>query len=212
MSDTETRALGRAAVVLLVASLARWSVHAGDAPPPAAPDEAAALLERSRTLEEDEEARRRPLGPEERIDPNTASEEELDRLPGVGAATARAIVRAREAQGAFRSAGDLSRVRGIGPATVKRMAGHLDFSQAPGVLSVGPAEDPGPVGSPSPVDVNRASATELEALPGIGPALAGRIVAARGERPFSSVDDLGRVRGIGPATLERLRPLVVVRR
>lgn len=45
----------------------------------------------------------------------------------------------------------------------------------------------------------------LETLPGIGPALAARIVAAR---PFHDVDDLLRVRGIGPATLERLRSAV----
>lgn len=55
------------------------------------------------------------------------------------------------------------------------------------------------------VSINAASTRELETLPGIGPALAGRIVDAR---PFASVDDLERVRGIGPATLERLRSRV----
>lgn len=54
-----------------------------------------------------------------------------------------------------------------------------------------------------PVDVNVATAQELEALPGVGPAIAARIVDAR---PFANVDDLERVRGIGPATLERIRP------
>jgi DNA uptake protein ComE-like DNA-binding protein len=57
----------------------------------------------------------------------------------------------------------------------------------------------------APVDVNRASAIELTALPGIGPALAARIVAAR---PFAEIDELRRVRGLRRATLERLRPLV----
>jgi hypothetical protein len=57
----------------------------------------------------------------------------------------------------------------------------------------------------APVDVNRASAVELTALPGIGPGLAARIVAAR---PFAGVDELRRVRGLHRATLERLRPLV----
>jgi len=55
------------------------------------------------------------------------------------------------------------------------------------------------------VDVNRASEVELTALPGIGPALAARIVAAR---PFGGIDELRRVRGLRRATLERLRPLV----
>lgn len=48
-------------------------------------------------------------------------------------------------------------------------------------------------------------------LPGVGPALAARIVAAREAiGRFHSVDDLDRVRGLGRAKVERLRPLVVV--
>ncbi|MEZ4248964.1 MAG: helix-hairpin-helix domain-containing protein [Polyangiales bacterium] len=58
-----------------------------------------------------------------------------------------------------------------------------------------------------PLDLNRATAEELELLPRIGPALAARVVEAR---PFDTVDDLRRVRGIGARTLERLRPLVRV--
>jgi competence ComEA-like helix-hairpin-helix protein len=67
--------------------------------------------------------------------------------------------------------------------------------------AVGPAE-----GS-LVVNVNTATADELETLPGIGPALATLIIAGR---PYSRVDDLEKVRGIGPGTLESLRPLVVV--
>ena len=55
------------------------------------------------------------------------------------------------------------------------------------------------------VSLNSASERELDRLPGIGPALAKRIVAAR---PFSSVEDLLDVSGIGAATLEKLRPWV----
>jgi len=57
------------------------------------------------------------------------------------------------------------------------------------------------------VDPNTARAEVLVALPKLGPALVSRIVAAREKAPFRSVDELkGRVRGIGPATLESLRP------
>ncbi|MFV0306154.1 MAG: helix-hairpin-helix domain-containing protein [Desertimonas sp.] len=68
-------------------------------------------------------------------------------------------------------------------------------------------------GSPSvptgPVDLNRASEVELDALPGIGPATAAAIVAHRDANgPFASVDDLEAVRGIGPAKLDALRGLV----
>ncbi len=59
------------------------------------------------------------------------------------------------------------------------------------------------------LDLNRASAKELLALPRIGPALASRIVKDR-ERlgSFRSVDGLDRVRGIGPGIIRRLRDLV----
>jgi len=56
------------------------------------------------------------------------------------------------------------------------------------------------------IDPNRASAAELERLPGIGPALAGRIVEDRGSHgPFSSPEALLRVPGIGPKILGRIR-------
>lgn len=60
-----------------------------------------------------------------------------------------------------------------------------------------------------PVDVNRASAAELDALPGVGPATAAAIVTERERNgPFVGVDDLDRVPGIGPAKLAALRDLV----
>ncbi|MBQ7485676.1 MAG: helix-hairpin-helix domain-containing protein [Oscillospiraceae bacterium] len=62
-----------------------------------------------------------------------------------------------------------------------------------------------------PLDLNAADAAELEALPGIGPALAQRIVAYREEHgSFASVDELTNVSGIGAQTLERLRAYVTV--
>lgn len=59
-----------------------------------------------------------------------------------------------------------------------------------------------------PVDLNRASIEELQSLPRIGPALARRIVEGR---PYDDVDALVRVRGIGPATVARLRSRAFVR-
>lgn len=61
------------------------------------------------------------------------------------------------------------------------------------------------------LNLNTADAAALETLPGIGPAIAGRIMAWREEHgAFVSVDALTNVSGIGPATLERLRDLVTV--
>jgi competence protein ComEA len=63
--------------------------------------------------------------------------------------------------------------------------------------------------APAPVDLNHAGAAELVGLPGVGPALAARIVAAReATGPFGAVDDLRRVRGLPRQTIERLRALV----
>ena len=59
----------------------------------------------------------------------------------------------------------------------------------------------------TPVRVNHASETELQRLPGVGPVLAGRIVAARESGgPFRDAADLRRVRGIGSKTCDRLAP------
>lgn len=59
--------------------------------------------------------------------------------------------------------------------------------------------------SASAADVNQAGAAELEAVKGIGPALSGRILAARQQGSFKSWDDLvGRVSGLGPGNAARL--------
>jgi competence ComEA-like helix-hairpin-helix protein len=55
------------------------------------------------------------------------------------------------------------------------------------------------------MDVNRASAAELELLPGVGPSLAKRLIEAREQRgPFRSLEELGRVRGMGAKTRQKL--------
>jgi competence ComEA-like helix-hairpin-helix protein len=74
--------------------------------------------------------------------------------------------------------------------------------------------DPRPSSSdaaPAAIDLNRATALELMRLPGIGPALARRIVDARDTAGrFARIDELGRVRGMSARKIEQLRVFVAV--
>ena len=61
------------------------------------------------------------------------------------------------------------------------------------------------------LDLNMATVEQLDTLPGVGPVTAAAIVAWRqANGKFTSVDQLADVDGIGPARLEKLRPLVRV--
>jgi competence ComEA-like helix-hairpin-helix protein len=132
------------------------------------------------------------------VDLNTADAPALEALPGIGPSLARAILDDRAQRGPFPRVESLARVKGVGPATTTELAPFLSVS---GVDDLEP---------PGPLDVNRASAAALETLPGIGPVMAARIVVDREDRgAFRSVDDLDRVRGVGPATVARLRERMV---
>ena len=166
----------------------------------------------------------RALAPGERVDADAAPAAELARLPRIGLALAKVIVADRDANGAFGSIEQLDRVPGVGPGLLRTLKPHLTFSGArdaprgePGA-GVGTTFAPPWAGSvPAPasdrqkiaLNVNRATAVELEALPGVGPSLAKRIVADREARgPFATVGALDRIRGIGPALVARLGDLV----
>lgn len=78
----------------------------------------------------------------------------------------------------------------------------------------GASSDGSPAGAgqgDAPIDINTATAAQLEELPGVGPAIAERIIEHRElNGPFASVDDLQEVSGIGPATLEKMRDRATV--
>ena len=84
---------------------------------------------------------------------------------------------------------------------------------APSAAALAPGAQPGggsgTSSSPGPVNINTASATELDTLPGVGPATSAAIIDYRNQHgQFKTVDDLTKVRGIGKAKLDQLRPLV----
>ncbi|MBW3572364.1 MAG: helix-hairpin-helix domain-containing protein [Gemmatimonadetes bacterium] len=138
---------------------------------------------------------------------------DLDSVPGVGPALLRdagphlALAPAPSTGNREQGTGNSGQhpVRGRGstrdPSQTTASVADWDRSRKPSAA---------PAGAPSaPVELNQATPEELATLPGIGPALARRIVEWRGANgPFRAVDDLEKVPGIGPAKLERLRPLV----
>jgi competence protein ComEA len=104
----------------------------------------------------------------------------------------------------------------IGTAHDLHRAHRPDWAPAPAgapaldtAIATAPADSVrhAPATTDGPLDLNRASAAELDRLPGIGPVLAGRIVEHRARHgPFRSPEELLAVPGIGPRLLERLRP------
>jgi competence protein ComEA len=89
----------------------------------------------------------------------------------------------------------------VDPAVVEELA----VAPPPGGESAAGEERPGPI------DLNRATAVELEQLPGVGPATAAAIIDDRERHgPYATVDDLDRVPGIGPAKVDAIRDLVTV--
>jgi comEA protein len=228
MNTTPQERLALGVIALLVsAGVGARMLHRGPSPAelagPGTEAEAGALVAlRGETEHRAKDAadRARPLAPGERIDPNTAAEEELDRLPRVGPGQARKIVAWRQAHGPFRSLAELDSVPGVGAALLAAVAPYLSLAPAPAAppprvetatapSPAGPSTEPEPASSGAVVDLNRATAEELRTLPGIGPALAARVVAWRtAHGPFRSVDELEKVPGIGSKTATRLRPRV----
>jgi competence protein ComEA len=222
LTEGERKALLASSLLVLLAALARVLLQ-----PPAAAVGGAGLsavanvdsaLARAEAVFAEAERRRQPLASGERINPNLADEAELDRLPGIGPALARAILETRRRGGPYRVLQDLERVPGLGSRTVRRLAPYvaLPGGEVAGRGSGGEryaSRDAAPREERRErLDVNRATAVELEALPGIGPARAGAIVRWReAHGPFRKLEDLLDVPGIGPATLERLRPLAYAR-
>lgn len=163
----------------------------------------------------------------DRLDLNGASQAELLLLPGIGPNLAERILTYRQEKGPFQKVEELRRVSGIGPVTLERLrplvcVAEKGFGPAPilaqekkASVMVAPtrkfaAQPKKGTSLAAPIDLNSASLSDLQKLPGIGPKLSQRILDERAKKPFQSVDDLRRVRGIGKKTVEKVRPFAKV--
>lgn len=145
-----------------------------------------------------------------KVDINSATEKQLEELPGVGKATAGKIVAGRP----YSSVDDLAKA-GVPKSTIAKITPLVTVGAAPAAPAApkaAPAASsakPAAIAAPAAaakVDINSATDKQLEELPGVGKATSAKIIAGR---PYSSVDDLAKA-GVTKATIAKIAPLVVV--
>jgi DNA uptake protein ComE-like DNA-binding protein len=152
-----------------------------------------------------QETRKAPVA---KVDLNTADALQIQTLPGITSEQAKKIIGARP----FRSVEDLKAV-GLTDAQIEELAPRLVWTRRPrGERSIDRAREvevDAPTKEPPKVklDLNSASAPELEALPGVGPTIAKKIIAAR---PFRRLDEL-KALGLTDAQLAALTPFAGVK-
>jgi competence protein ComEA len=138
---------------------------------------------------------------------NSATQTELESLPGIGPSKALNIIEYRDTNGPFASLADLDHVSGIGPATLANLEPHVVFdgettSVPSGSTSTSSSRASNSSSTGGVININTASQDDLQSLPGIGPSKAVAIITNRAENGlFSSCSDLSRVTGIGSATV-----------
>ena len=148
------------------------------------------------------------------VDLNTASQKDLEGLKGVGSATAKKIIENRP----YKSADELSKAGistkkievlkpfvTVGPAGAPQPAkAETKHLQVPTNTLKAAAKAKVPAGL---VDLNSADKKTLESLPGVGPKTAEEIIKGR---PYKTVDDLSKVKGISKGKLDALKGMVTV--
>jgi competence protein ComEA len=155
------------------------------------------------------------------LDINTATQQQLEAVKGVGAVTAKKIIAGRP----YKSLDELTKA-GLSAKKIEALKPYVAVGKAPAapappsaaekkpkaVPAVKPAEKKAPAATPTPsavapVDLNMADQKALESLPGIGPALAKKIMEGR---PYQSADDLSRIKGMNKSKIDAIKDKVTV--
>jgi len=176
----------------------------------------------------------------EKVDINIASLEELITLSRIGTVTAKRIIEYRQIHGKFKSIEEITRVKGIGPKTFKKIKETITVGNIPsGSITVRESgrdtnyrERPVSLhkrtesvivdsitvdGSKTltekrKININTASVEELETLPQIGPATANKIINYRETHGnFQSIEEIIKVKGIGVKTFEKIKDRIIVK-
>jgi competence protein ComEA len=151
-----------------------------------------------------------------KVNLNTADAAALEALPGIGAATAKAIIAARP----IKSIDELDKIRGLGKNRIEALRNLVTTADEPAPTAAKTAPAPTaakttvstkatpktPAGQK--VDINNAAKEDLDTLPGIGPVKAQAIIEAR---PFKTIEDIMKVKGIKEGEFSKIRDLITVK-
>lgn len=152
---------------------------------------------------------------QERLNINTATEEELMTLPGVNRTVAQNIVEYRDCIGGFKKVEDLALVSGVGATKLEVIKLEICVSSRTSSSQHSPSslrKDPDPQ-SYTGMNINSATPAQLMSIRGITEKIAMNIVAHRAEHgPFRSIEDLVRVNQINRSLLDKIRFQVFVER